>query len=310
MSSARTLSCSSPRALMMMTGGWRPWCISPSTRHPSTKGRPISSKTTSACADRSAATAAAPSPTSVTEKPEEVSARAIAARRLRSSSTTRICRGHGLAAPPTAAMLSNAARHGEVTLSQRRLVLLQRFLLLRGLEHVTLHHLPVPRRRMEHRQLAPSPVQRVEEERQQHPDGTRDARVRVGRHHHDQEEQDAHETNNPEDGQPDRLPSIADLDVKRHPVGPRRVGVLEAQHEERSKHQQVSIGGAEGIHIRQDVNGGIAARFSGEDEGKNSDQESRTAKYHDRSCRRLVSRVHLVEPIGNQLKLAHRIRQA
>src|SRR3989442_890388 len=82
----------------------------------------------------------------------------------------------GLAMAPPAALLMNAGRHGDGTRSQCGLVLLQRFPLLRGLEDVTLRHLTVPRRRMELRQLAPSRVQRVEEERQQHEDRTRDAR--------------------------------------------------------------------------------------------------------------------------------------
>ena len=130
------------------------------------------------------------------------------------------------------------------------------------------------------------------------------------RNDHDEKEEDAQKTDNAEDRKPDRLPSVRDLDVERHAVRPRSVRILEAQHEERGKHQQVSKRGAKCIHIRQDVDGGIAAGFSRIDEGKNGDQESRSAKYHDRSYRRLVSRVHLVEPARNQLELAHRIGQA
>src|SRR5260370_36193552 len=90
MSRARTLSAWSPRALMTITDGTRRPSRVERTCQPSTKGKPMSSKTTSYVFERSAWTPAEPSAANSTSNPPDCSAETSALRSARSSSTTRI----------------------------------------------------------------------------------------------------------------------------------------------------------------------------------------------------------------------------
>src|SRR5438132_5466901 len=90
MSRARTLSAWSPRALITITEGRRRPSSVERTCQPSTKGKPMSSSTTSKAFSLSAWTPAEPSAANSTSYPPDCSAETSTPRRARSSSTTRM----------------------------------------------------------------------------------------------------------------------------------------------------------------------------------------------------------------------------
>src|SRR5438105_4787588 len=127
--------------------------------------------------------------------------------------------------------------------------------------------------------------------------------------HHDQKEEHAQESQNAEYWEPDLVALVVHADVDWHLVGPRRKGILEAQHEQRDEDQQITGRGTKGVKIGEKVDRGALARLARGKEGDDRLQEGDPAKDQHGPRRRPEALVHLREPGGEQVELTHRVTE-